>query len=208
MKYNEGPGTAMNDHKWSQMTFSTCWSPTIRSHPIAYHSFPQNAGHTVLSARFVLHPWLQSPLILATRSHSACNYCLHTHTHTYTHKWTYTCFDNRYLRSCSYRKHWWPNIFVDVCKPVLSLNLAKSATLCSFVRSEETDKAATCTRHLLGNKRKRQTNRTTCGSIPTMKRHSFQLNIKQIESNKSQEYPRTATIGHDHKWPQMTYTTC
>ena len=128
--------------------------------------------------------------------------------HTHTHKWTYTCFDNRYLRSCSYRKHWWPNIFVDVCKPVLSLNLAKSATLCSFVRSEETDKAATCTRHLLGNKRKRQTNRTTCGSIPTMKRHSFQLNIKQIESNKSQEYPRTATIGHDHKWPQMTYTTC
>ena len=38
--------------------------------------------------------------------------------------------------------HIWPDFFLDVLQPVLSLNVAKSATLCSFVQSEGTDKTA------------------------------------------------------------------
>ena len=46
-----------------------------------------------------------------------------------------------------YRKHLWRDILVDVwplvlSPPVLCLNLAKSATLCSFVQSEGADKTA------------------------------------------------------------------
>ena len=38
--------------------------------------------------------------------------------------------------------HKWPEIFLDVLQTVLSLNVAKSATLCSFVQSEGIDKIA------------------------------------------------------------------
>ena len=51
--------------------------------------------------------------------------------------------------------HIWPDFFLDVLQPVLSLNVAKSATLCSFVQSEGTDKTAKCTQYLRGNKGKR-----------------------------------------------------
>ena len=85
MNNRERPWIVMNDNEWSQMA----WKHT--SHPSPYHrSFPQNAGHAVLSVRFVLHHWLQFPSILANRPHSARNNGLSIHTHT--HDWAYLCF--------------------------------------------------------------------------------------------------------------------
>ena len=88
--------------------------------------------------------------------------------------------------------HIWPEIFLDVLQSVLSLNVAKSATLCSFVQSEGTDKTA-----VYPKERDKQIGQFAALSRRWKGCYQFQLNIKQRDLKARShliEFKRIQTI--------------
>ena len=88
--------------------------------------------------------------------------------------------------------HIWPEIFLDVLQSVLSLNVAKSATLCSFVQSEGADKTA-----VYPKERDKQIGQFAALSRRWKGCYQFQLNIKQRDLKARShliEFKRIQTI--------------